>query len=140
MNSPAAAAFPRAAPLPSNRSFGFLFVVVFGLASAWSWWRGSAWLIWWASAMFVTAGVTLLAPSLLAPLNRAWMKLAEILHHIVSPVVLGILFYAVVTPFGVARRWLGGDPLTRTFEAERETYWIDRSPPGPASDSFPHQF
>ena len=130
----------RSPPLPSNRSFGILFVVVFALASAWAWWRDSTWLTGWVLAMVLTMGVTLAAPRLLTPLNRAWMKLAELLHRFISPVVLGLLFYAVVTPFGLVRRWLGGDPLVRRFEPERDSYWIERSPPGPSSDSFPHQF
>lgn len=138
MSAPHAAAQP--APLPSNRSFGLLFVVVFALAAAWAWWRSSTWLTVWLLALMVTIAITIAAPRLLMPLNRMWRKLGEILHALVSPVVLGILFYGVVAPFGVARRWLGGDPLARTFEPQRETYWVDRTPPGPSSDSFPHQF
>ena len=127
-------------PLPSNRSFGVVFILVFAIAAAWAWWRSSTWLTGWLLALAIIVGVTIVAPGVLAPLNRAWMKLAELLHAIVSPLVLGVLFYAVVTPYGVVRRWLGGDPLARVFERQRETYWIDRSPPGPSSDSFPRQF
>ena len=142
MSTPAAASLEHATahPLPSNRSFGLLFVVVFALAASWAWWKGSASLSWWIAAMALTLGVTFVAPRLLTPLNRAWMKLAELLHRVVSPLVLGFLFFAVVTPFGLIRRWLGGDPLVRKFEPERQTYWIERSPPGPPPDSFPHQF
>ena len=125
---------------PSNRSFGLLFVVVFALVAAWMWWRASGAAPWWLAASVLVGVITLGAPGCLTPLNRGWMKLAELLHRVASPVVLGVLFYAVVTPFGLCRRMLGGDPLARRFDAGLDSYWIDRTPPGPPPDSFPHQF
>ncbi len=130
----------QARPLPSNRSFGFLFVIVFGLLSAWGLYRG-----WQAASALVIAAVVTLAvslfiPSLLSPLNRAWMKLAEVMHRFISPIVLGLIFFLVVTPFGLIRRTLGSDPLSRKWDSDSNSYWIVRTPPGPPSRSFKNQY
>lgn len=126
--------------LPSNRSFGTLFVVVFALVGGWSLWRGGSTYPWWFGASIVTLLFTLLAPSLLTPLNRAWMKFGELLARIVNPIVLGILFYLIITPFGVVKRMTGWDPMRRRLDRDAGTYWIDRRPPGPNPDSLPNQY
>jgi hypothetical protein len=89
-------------PLPSNRSFGTLFVFVFALVGANGWWRGGSIYLWWFGLSGVTLLVTLVKPALLTPLNRAWMRVAEIVNKIVSPIVLGIMFYAVFAPIGTS--------------------------------------
>lgn len=127
-------------PLPSNRSFGTLFVVVFAAVGAWSAWRSSASYPWWLAAALATLLVTLAAPALLTPFNRAWMALGDLMGRIVSPVVLGILFFGVIAPFGIVRRLTGWDPMRRKFDPSAATYWIERSPPGPSGDSLPNQF
>ena len=93
--------------LPSDRSIGILFAAVFAALGAVLGWRGAPDAPW----MFVVAAVfgllALLRPSLLAPLNRAWMRLAALLHRIVSPLVLGILYFAVLTPVAMVMRVTG---------------------------------
>ena len=126
--------------LPSNRSFGILFTVVFGLIGAWAFWRHGLSYGWWFGAAAITLLVTLTAPAALTPLNRAWMKLAELLNRVVSPLVLGLLFYAVVTPIGMFKRVTGWDPMRSRFDPESNSYWIDRDPPGPQSGSLKNQF
>src|SRR5262245_47806578 len=93
-----------AADSPSNRAFGGLFVVVFALLAAWSWWRVGASWPYWSGLAAATLAVTLVRPRALAPLNRLWMRLADLLHRVVSPVMLGIVFYAAVTPFALVMR------------------------------------
>ena len=127
-------------PLPSNRSFGALFVVVFLLVGAWSLWRGGTAYPWWFAASAVVAAVTLLAPASLTPLNRAWMKFGALLGRIVNPIVLGILFYGMIAPAGWIKRRRGWDPMRMTLEPEADSYWIDRRPPGPPPDSLDKQF
>jgi|SRR5437016_6282485 len=124
----------------SNRSFGLVFTAVFGiigLIPLFS--RGSPRL--WALAI---AGVLLLAtlalPAALAPLNRLWTKLGLLLHKIVSPIVLGFLFFVVITPMGIAMRIAGKDPLRLRPNPASKTHWIERTPPGPAPQSFTDQF
>ena len=118
--------------LPSDRKFGWTFTgafVFFGLFHPW--------LLALAAAL---AAITTTHAEWLAPLNRAWMKLGELLHHVVSPVVLGILFFAVFTPMGQAMRLFGWDAMKRRFEPAAPTYWSRRDPPGPADESFKDLF
>jgi hypothetical protein len=125
---------------PSNRSFGWMFTVVFTLTAVYSLWREGTVYPWMFGLAGVTAAVTMVRPEWLAPLNRAWMKFGELLHHVVSPVVLGITFYGVFTPVGFVMRMAGRDIMKRRFERGAKTYWVARDPPGPAADSFRDQF
>jgi Saxitoxin biosynthesis operon protein SxtJ len=124
----------------SNRSFGLVFAAFFGLLAALSIWRGTErWAIWLClgSAFLLLA---LAAPSLLAPLNRLWAKFGLLLHHIVSPIFLTVLFYGCIVPVGFLMRLSGKDPLRLKYEPAAESYWITRVPPGPSPQSFKDQF
>ncbi len=125
---------------PSNRSFGGVFTAFFALVGAYSLWRGGTVYAWAFGLAGVTAVVTIARPEWLAPLNRLWMKFGELLHGIVSPVVLGLVFYGVFTPVAFVMRMAGRDTMKRKFEPTAPTYWIGRNPPGPAADSFRDQF
>jgi hypothetical protein len=125
---------------PSNRAFGVVFAAVFGLIAFWPLFYGGA-LRWWAA---VGCGAFLAAafvfPRSLAPLNRLWLKFGLALHRVVSPVVLGIMFFLVVTPTGFLMRALGKTPLRLSFDKSTESYWIERRPPGPPPESLRDQF
>lgn len=127
-------------PLPSDRSFGFVFVVFFALLSAVGWWRGWTWALWPAALSGLTLVVTLVRPSALRPLNRLWMRLAELLNRVVSPVVLGIIYFALFTPVALFMRVIGRDALHRRFDPIARSYWVHREPPGPDPKSLPNQF
>jgi saxitoxin biosynthesis operon SxtJ-like protein len=127
-------------PLPSNRSFGALFTIAFAALAGLALWRGNAAFGWLVAASAIFAVVTLIRPDWLMPLNRAWMALAYFLNRLVSPVVLGILYYCMVTPFGFAMRLAGKDPMRRKLDAAAGSYWIERRPPGPPPDSLRDQF
>ena len=128
-------------PLPSDRSFGITFVVVFAIVAAWQAWTGRVDV---AYIFFVLALATLLCallrPALLHGLNRAWMRFGAMLHKVVNPLVLGGIYFLVFTPVAVAMRLAGRDALRRKLDAQAKTYWIDRDPPGPPPDSLPNQF
>ncbi|MCC7228706.1 MAG: hypothetical protein IT507_18670 [Burkholderiaceae bacterium] len=129
-------------PLPSERRFGALFTIVFSLAGIYGhfvkdWSSGV--VIGLFAASLVVALVSLVAPALLAPFNKAWFKLGLLLGKIVSPIVLGLIFFVLLTPVGVIGRLLGRDEL-RLKKAPVTSWWIDRNPPGPAPDSFKNQF
>ena len=131
----------RPVPIPSDRSFGFTFVVVFVLGFAWAaWTRHVPLAIVLAALAALTLAVTLANAKLLHPLNRAWMKVGAAIHAVVNPIVLGGIFFLVITPFGLVMRLAGRDALRRRLEPEARTYWIERAPPGPAPDSLPNQF
>ncbi len=124
----------------TDRSFGLVFSAVFLLLGAWPWVFGGQIRVWSliaAAAFFATAMVR---PALLAPLNRLWTQFGLLLHRIVSPVVLGIMFFAVITPMGLVRRMLHADPLHLRFDRQAPSYWVERTPPGPAPDSLTNQF
>ncbi len=127
-------------PLPSNRSFGTVFVVFFALLGVYSWWRAGTLFPWYFGASAVVLLFTLAIPKALTPFNRAWMKLAEILNRIVSPIILGAIFFGVFTPIAMAMRVAGRDIMKRKFEAGVQSYWTRRDPPGPAPASLPNQF
>jgi len=76
---------------------------------------------------------------LLTPLNKAWMKLGDLLGKVISPIVLGIIFFVLLAPVALVTRLLGRDEL-RLKMSNSSSYWIDRTPPGPAGDSFKNQF
>lgn len=131
--APKAAPLPPAAPaMPSDRSFGWLFTGVFALI-------GLAHPAVLALAA-VTAVVTLVNPGLLAPLKRGWMRLGAAMHHVVSPVIMAILYFGVFTPMGVVMRLSGWDAMKRTWDPAAKTYWTRRDPPGPSEDSFRNLF
>jgi len=124
----------------SNRTFGLVMAVVFLFLALVPLLRGRP-VRWWsllAGAVFLLSGV--LYPRILGPLNRLWLKFGLVLHAIVSPVVMGLLFYSTVTPIGILFRWLGKDPLRLRLDQNADTYWIERHPPGPAPHTMPRQF
>jgi predicted membrane protein len=127
-------------PLPSNRSFGTLFTVVFALLGIYGWWRENLLFPWSFGLSALTLLITLAAPDWLAPANRAWMKLAEILNRVVSPIVLGAIFFVVLTPTALVMRMVGRDAMKRRFEPSARTYWVERDPPGPDPAGLPNQF
>jgi hypothetical protein len=115
--------------MPSDRKFGWTFAAIFALVGAFYY----PWLIALAG---VIAIVTLTRAEWLAPAKHAWMKLGDILGRIVSPVVLGLIYFGIFTPVAFAMRLAGRDALKLRLERSLPTYWIRRDPPGPADDSF----
>lgn len=134
--------FDRDEALPggSNRALGIVFAVVFALIALVPPLFGGPIRLWslGVSAAFLAAAF--LAPALLGPLNRVWTRFGLLLHRIVSPIVLGFMFFVVVTPIGLLMRAFGKDPLRLRFDRVVRSYWIERKPPGPAPESLSDQF
>ena len=82
---------------------------------------------------------TIFMPIVLRPLNKAWYKLGLLMGRVVSPIVLGILFFILITPIAIVMRLAGRDPL-KLRKQNVESHWIERVPPGPESTSFKDQF
>jgi hypothetical protein len=124
----------------TDRAFGLVFAAVFLVIAGWPLLHGEA-LRWWACLVGAAFALVALAkPMLLARLNRLWTKLGILLGRVVSPIALGILFYAVLTPLGLLMRLAGKDPLRRGRDAGAPSYWQPRTPPGPPPDSMTNQF
>ena len=124
----------------SDRAFGLVFTVVFGLIGVGPTWRGAP-VRWWALGLAAAfAGCALAIPKVLGPLNRSWLKVGLALHAVVQPLTMGLLFFTTVTPLGLVMRAIGRDPLRRRLDPDASTYWIERRPPGPSPDTMPRQF
>ncbi len=113
---------------------------VFFLLAARGLWHGhSTWPVHIVMALgFLLIG--LFRPALLAPLNKIWTKLGSILGKIVSPIVLGGLFFLVIAPAALIFRALGKDLLNLRRDPGVTSYWLARNPPGPAPESINDQF
>ena len=112
--------------ISSNRSFGFLFFVVFIAISLWPL-KSQEDLRLWAlilSLIFLVLGI--LNSKFLNPLNKLWYKFGIFLGSIVSPIVMGVIFFMVVTPIGLIMRFLGKDLLRVNKNKIASTYWINR--------------
>ena len=125
----------------SNRAFALVFAVVFLLVGVLPLFDGEPPRIWsFRRCRRVFSAVALAKPAWLAPLNRAWFRLGLALQRIVQPVLLGIIYFAVVTPTGLLMRLTRRDPLRLRREPDAKTYWIPREPPGPDAGSMTRQF
>jgi Saxitoxin biosynthesis operon protein SxtJ len=111
------------------RRFGLTVGGIFVLLGALSRWRGHT----WPPIVFVTVGVLLFVPGLVAPLvlgpvQRVWMRFAAILGEVNSRIILTVFFYLVLAPVGWVLRVFVRDPLDRALDAKRESDWIKREP------------
>ena len=112
--------------ISSNRSFGLVFFVVFLAISLWPL-KSQGDLRLWAlilSLIFLVLGV--LNSKFLTPLNKLWYKFGILLGTIVSPIVMGVVFFIVVTPIGLVMRFLGKDLLGINKNKFVSTYWVNR--------------
>jgi len=133
----------------TNRGFGLTvggILLAIGLVRVvLGWWSSGEVGLGWVEWVLGGVGLPLVllglaAPAILAPLNRAWTKLGLLLFKVVNPIVLGLIFLVTIVPIGLLLRAFGKDPLRLKFDANAESYWIPRDPPGPAADSMPQQF
>ena len=112
----------------SNRSFGVVFFVVFLLIGLWPILKGNEIRIWSIviSLIFLILGI--LNSKILTPFNKVWFRFGIFLGKIVSPLVMGLIFFAVVTPIGILMRFLNKDLLNLKFN-KNSTYWIEKNGP-----------
>ena len=124
----------------SDRAFGLVmtaFWIVVALAPLV---RSGKVRVWSLALALVFLAASLLAPRTLHWLNLAWGGLAVVLHHIVSPVAMALLFFLAFTTTGALLRLFGKDLLRLRPEPENDSYWIRRQPPGPPPETMVHQF
>jgi hypothetical protein len=124
----------------SQRSFGIVMAAVFGLLSLVSWWHhGMAWH-WMSAIAAIFLIAALVVPAALKPLNWLWFKIGMLLHAVVSPLVMGLMFYLAVLPTGLVMRALGNDLLRLKHEPDSDSYWIVREPAGSPPETMKDQF
>lgn len=126
--------------LPSNYKFGLFFTVVFAIISFFVYEDDITLSVAIAATLTVTTlVVTLLSPDKLLPFNKAWMRFGLLLGMVISPIVLGIIFFVLITPVAFVIRLAGRDEL-RLKMAHRQSDWKERQPAGPDGQSFKNQF
>jgi Saxitoxin biosynthesis operon protein SxtJ len=111
------------------RSFGFIVGGIFALIGVWPLVIRSEDPRWWA----VILGVALVLPAAVFPkslvwIYRGWMALGHVLGWINTRIILGVIFYFIVTPIGIVRRWLGKDPMGRRLQPDLDSYRVPRGP------------
>ena len=111
--------------LPSNRNFGIVFCIVFLIISLWPLLNQNEIRIWSIiiSGIFLILG--LFNSKLLLPFNKFWFKFGIILGNIIAPIVMGIIYFLVVTPTGLIMRILGKD-LLGLKKNNKNSYWIKK--------------
>ena len=114
--------------ISSNRSFGIVFFVVFLLIAFYPLIYGGEIRIWSAMTSLTFLVLGLLNSKFLTPLNKLWFRFGIFLGKIISPVIMGIIFFLVVTPIGLVMRLLGKDLLNLRYN-KNKSYWIEKNDP-----------
>jgi hypothetical protein len=124
----------------SDRSFGLVMAgALAALTSLNAWHSGRLWP-WTGGLAALLMAAALLRPALLHPLNLLWLKFGLLLHRVVNPVVMALIFYGTVLPTGLVMRMMGKDPLRLERQPGADSYWIVRKPPGPSPETMRDQF
>lgn len=124
----------------SDRSFGLVFAGVFLLVGLYPLRHGASVSLPWLAAAGAMALLALVAPRVLSPFNRLWLRLGLLLGRVVTPIVMAVLYYGVFTPIGLVSRSRARASLGLRYSPEAESYWIRRDPPGPEAESMSRQF
>jgi len=115
--------------LPSNRNFGLVFFVFFLIIGLWPL-LGTNEIRYWSiffSIIFFLLGIT--NSKLLNPLNKIWFNFGILLGKMISPLIMGIIFFLVVTPIGLIMRVFGKDILSLKYNKKNKSYWIEKNGP-----------
>jgi len=123
----------------ADQTFGLVMASALGALSLFNGWHHGRLWPWMLIAAVLFLGAAWLRPHALHPLNRLWMKLGLLLHKLVNPVVMGLLFYGTILPTGLMMRLRGRDLLRLKREPGSDSYWITRTP-GPAPETMRDQF
>lgn len=127
---------------PSNRNFGFtvggIFIAIAILKTI------IVHFSWIAITFLVLGGIlvtgALVKPDALTPLNKAWMKLAEIMFVIVNPVIMFLMYAVCFIPAGFIMKIVGYDPMKKKFDKDAKTYWVERKHDETLPDPMKYQF
>ena len=114
--------------LPSNRNFGIVFFIVFLIIALYPMLKGQDLRLWSLIISFIFLILGMINSSILTPLNKIWFKFGIFLGKIISPFIMGMIFFLVVTPIGLFMRLLNKDLLSLKFN-KKKTYWIEKNEP-----------
>lgn len=124
----------------SEKSFGIVFAIVFVIIGVWPLFASGGIHIWAIIISIAFLVISFTKPLILRPINILWFRFGLLLHRIVNPLVMGIMFFIVITPIGLVMRIMGKDMLRIKLHKDTSSYWINRSPPGPKAESMRDQF
>ena len=113
--------------ISSNRNFGLVFFIVFLIISFWPLTNTESIRVWSIIISLIFLILGLLNSKLLTPLNKIWFKFGMILGGMVAPIIMGIIFFSVVTPIGIIMKIIGKDLLNKKYNKKKKTYWIKRN-------------
>lgn len=130
------------ASAPSEKSFGVTFACVFALLSAWLFYRHGigVWPVMTTLAALGFLAAAFAAPAVLRPLNLLWLKFGLLLHRVINPLIMGLLFFLVFTPMGLAMRLFGADLLRLRKKPAQSSYWVFRAQENVEQSSMTNQF
>ena len=114
--------------ISSNRSFGIVFFIVFLFIALYPLTYNGEIRIWSTIISIIFLILGLLNSKILAPLNKLWFKFGIFLGKIISPIIMGIIFFLVVTPIGLTMRIFGKDVLNLKYN-KNKSYWIEKNGP-----------
>ena len=109
----------------TNRSFGIVFFIVFLIISLWPLFSANEVRIWSLIISIIFLILGLINSRILAPLNKLWFKFGIFLGNIISPIVMGIIYFVVVTPIALVLKLLNKDVLTLK-KTKNSSYWINK--------------
>ena len=115
--------------LGSNRSFGIIFFIVFVLIATYPLLNQGEVRIWSLIISFLFLFLGLLNSKILTPLNKLWFRFGLFLGKIISPIIMGVIFFLVVTPIGLLMRFFGKDVLNLKLNKKKSSYWIEKVGP-----------
>ena len=129
----------KAAP-GSERHFAIVMAAALAVLGAINWWHDGRVWPWLGGIAALLVLVGCFCPTVLKPLNWLWFKFGLLLHALINPIVMGLVFYGAVLPTGLVMRAMGKDMLRLKVERNLKSYWIKRQPPGPAPQTMKDQF
>jgi len=112
--------------ISSNRSFGIVFFFVFLIISLWPLINENPLRVWSIFVAIIFLILGLMNSKLLTPLNILWFKFGKLLGFIIAPIVMGIVFFVVITPTGLIMKIIGKDLLNNKYNNKIKSYWINR--------------
>ena len=110
----------------SNRSFGVIFFIIFLIISLWPLLNGNGVRIWAVSISLIFLILGVLNSKILTPLNKIWFKFGILLGNFVAPVIMGVIYFLIVTPTGILVRFFNKD-LLYLKKNNKNTYWIEKN-------------
>ena len=109
----------------NNKSLGLLFFFVFIIISFWPLLNGGNVRIWSIVIAIIFLTLALVKPQILNPLTKLWIKFGELIGKIISPIVIGLIYFVILTPIGLLMRIFNKDLLNLKF-SKKNSYWIKR--------------